>query len=60
MQKKWTIRVLAVFVFFLSAIVLKGETRGVESGQRYDELVIRNVTVIDGKGSRLVVPWILS
>jgi imidazolonepropionase-like amidohydrolase len=51
MQKKWTIRVLAVFVFFLSAIVLKGETRGVESGQRYDELVIRNVTVIDGKGT---------
>lgn len=56
MQKKWTICVLTVCVFFLSAIVLKGESRGVESGQRYDELVIRNVTVIDGKGTPLRGP----
>ncbi len=30
---------------------LRSETRGVESGQRYDRLVIRNVVVIDGKGT---------
>ena len=51
MQKKWVICVLAVFMFFLSDGILMGESRGVESGQRYDELVIRNVTVIDGKGT---------
>ena len=51
MPKKWTISVLTICVFFLSALVLKSETRGVESGHRYDELVIRNVTVIDGKGT---------
>ena len=28
-----------------------GETRGVENGQRYERLVIRNVVVIDGKGT---------
>lgn len=28
-----------------------GETRGVEHGQRYDRLIIRNVIVIDGKGT---------
>jgi len=28
-----------------------GETRGIESGQRYDRLVIRNVMVVDGKGT---------
>ena len=48
MLKKWAICVLTVCVLFLSAFVLKGESRGVKSGQRYDELVIRNVTVIVG------------
>ena len=51
MKKKWIMCVLTICVFFLSAVVLKGESRGVVSGQRYDELVIRNVTVIDGKGT---------
>jgi imidazolonepropionase-like amidohydrolase len=31
--------------------VLRAESRGVEHGQRYDRLVIRNVIVIDGKGT---------
>jgi len=30
---------------------LRSETRGVENGQRYNRLVIRNVIVIDGKGT---------
>jgi dihydroorotase-like cyclic amidohydrolase len=30
---------------------LSSQTRGVESGQRYDRLVIRNVVVVDGKGT---------
>lgn len=51
MQKKWIVGVLAICVFFLSAMALKGESKGVVSGQRYDELVIRNVVVIDGKGT---------
>ena len=28
-----------------------GQTRGVESGERYGRLVIRNVILIDGKGT---------
>lgn len=51
MQKKWIVGVLAICVLFLSAMDLKGESKGIESGQRYDELVIRNVVVIDGKGT---------
>lgn len=36
--------------------VLSGQTRGVENGQRYEKLVIRNVIVIDGKGTPPVGP----
>jgi len=35
---------------------LIGQTRGVENGQRYEKLVIRNVIVIDGKGTPPVGP----
>ncbi len=35
---------------------LSGQTRGVENGQRYERLVIRNVTLIDGKGTPPVGP----
>ncbi|MDH5706172.1 MAG: amidohydrolase family protein, partial [Candidatus Aminicenantes bacterium] len=35
---------------------LNGQTRGVENGQRYERLVIRNVIVIDGKGTPPVGP----
>lgn len=34
-----------------AASILKAESRGVEHGRRYDRLVIRNVIVIDGKGT---------
>lgn len=51
MKNKICVVVLVICVFFGSAAVLNGESRGVEPGQRYDELVIRNVIVIDGKGT---------
>lgn len=35
----------------VAASVLRAESRGVEHGRRYDRLVIRNVIVIDGKGT---------
>jgi imidazolonepropionase-like amidohydrolase len=44
--------VLSLLAFLISAAAaLQAESRGVEHGQRYDRLVIRNVTVIDGKGT---------
>jgi imidazolonepropionase-like amidohydrolase len=47
-------------LFFLLAIAgfasAAAETRGVEHGQRYDRLVIRNVLVIDGKGTPMRGP----
>jgi imidazolonepropionase-like amidohydrolase len=43
---------LAVLVILLGTVsVLQAQSRGVEHGQRYDRLVIRNVIVIDGKGT---------
>ena len=35
----------------LLAVSLAAQTRGVEHGRRYDRLVIRDVTIIDGKGT---------
>ncbi len=53
-------RVLIVLALFVSGLLviqgLFGETRGVENGKRYERLVIRNVTVIDGKGTPPVGP----
>lgn len=46
------ILVLAGFAVAASA----AESRGVEHGQRYDRLVIRNVLVIDGKGTPMRGP----
>jgi imidazolonepropionase-like amidohydrolase len=51
MRKKWIVCVLAFCFFVLSATVSQAQSRGVETGQRYEELVIRNVIVIDGKGT---------
>jgi imidazolonepropionase-like amidohydrolase len=53
MKKLAGISVVLCLVAFMAgnAPVLRGETRGVEHGRRYDRLVIRNVTVIDGKGT---------
>jgi imidazolonepropionase-like amidohydrolase len=43
---------LAVLVILLGTVsALQAQSRGVEHGQRYDRLVIRNVMVIDGKGT---------
>jgi imidazolonepropionase-like amidohydrolase len=51
MRKQRIAFILSVCAVFLSAVLLNGQSRGVESGQRYEELVIRNVTLIDGKGT---------
>jgi imidazolonepropionase-like amidohydrolase len=51
MKKLRTFGVLAVCVLFFLAPYLLSESKGIKSGQRYDELVIRNVMVVDGKGT---------
>lgn len=43
--------VLGIALAVLPAIPASAQTRGVDHGRRYDRLVIRNVTVIDGKGT---------
>ena len=44
--------ILTILAFVIGgAAALRAENRGVEHGQRYDRLVIRNVIVIDGKGT---------
>lgn len=51
MKKK---RVIFPYFFFLLIAFVQwstGETRGVESGCRYDRLLIKNVFLIDGKGT---------
>ncbi len=40
-----------ILAVLLAARGSGSETRGIESGNRYDRLVIRNVVVIDGKGT---------
>ncbi len=43
---------LLLFVFSIrSSMSFGAESRGIEHGRRYDRLVIRNVVVIDGKGT---------
>ncbi len=44
---------MAILVFGLAvtASASRAESRGVEHGRRYDRLIIRNVLVIDGKGT---------
>ncbi|MEE9390717.1 MAG: hypothetical protein V3U91_05685, partial [Candidatus Aminicenantaceae bacterium] len=49
-KKLFAVISIILFCFLLSQ-GLSSETRGVENGQRYDRLVIRNVIVIDGKGT---------
>jgi imidazolonepropionase-like amidohydrolase len=44
--------VLSFLAFMIgAAAALRAESRGIEHGQRYERLVIRNVIVIDGKGT---------
>ncbi len=40
---------LLIPVFFTQALI--SQTKGIENGQRYDRLVIRNVMIVDGKGT---------
>lgn len=49
-KKSLTIVSIVLFCLLLTQ-GLRAETRGVESGQRYGRLVIRNVVVVDGKGT---------
>ena len=51
MKSKMRLAASVACVMFLSVFILNGESRGVESGQRYEELVIRNVILVDGKGT---------
>jgi len=47
-----SLTILSVLVLLLGTVsALPAQSRGVEHGQRYDRLVIRNVVVIDGKGT---------
>ncbi|MHB8054469.1 MAG: amidohydrolase family protein [Candidatus Aminicenantales bacterium] len=41
----------AIFLWTTAALSVSAQTRGVDHGQRYDRLIIRNVTIIDGKGT---------
>jgi len=50
-QKKLASVLIAVIAGFLLTQAGWGETRGVKNGERYDRLVIHNVTVIDGNGT---------
>jgi cytosine/adenosine deaminase-related metal-dependent hydrolase len=52
MKKSLACMVITVAAVLLAAAsALPAETRGVDHGQRYDRLVIRNAIVIDGKGT---------
>ncbi len=50
------IGLLGILVLAGFAVAAAAESRGVEHGQRYDRLVIRNVLVIDGKGTPMRGP----
>ena len=52
LKSKNVLTSIAILLFFLiSYQVLFAEIKGVESGQRYDRLIIRNVIMIDGNGT---------
>ncbi len=53
-MKKTTVLLLGLSLIVLlagPALPARAESRGVEHGQRYDRLVVRNVTVINGNGT---------
>jgi hypothetical protein len=50
-RKKWIFRLSVVLLCFVFSQGLWSQTQGVVSGERYNRLVIRNVMVIDGKGT---------
>jgi hypothetical protein len=49
-QKTFHILVTVLLCFFFVS-GLWGQTKGVKSGERYERLIIRNVFLIDGKGT---------
>lgn len=50
-QKGWIYRLSVVLCCFVLTQGLWSQTQGIVTGQRYDRLIIRNVSVIDGKGT---------
>jgi len=42
---------LLISLFLLQPYILLGETKGIENGHQYDQLVIRNVIIVDGNGT---------
>lgn len=58
MNKKRCYRAILIILFcFLLTQAVSSETKGVESGQRYDRLIIRNVITIDGNGTPAKGPF---
>jgi imidazolonepropionase-like amidohydrolase len=58
-KMKKTTQILSMVMMFLTLAFCVGfanETHGVESGQRYERLVIRNALLIDGKGTPMRGP----
>jgi imidazolonepropionase-like amidohydrolase len=54
MSSRKMIAFLCAGLFLLAAaaaVHVSAQTRGVDHGQRYDRLIIRNVTIIDGNGT---------
>ena len=50
-RKKWIYRLSGVLLCFVFSQGLWSQTQGITGGERYNRLVIRNVMVIDGKGT---------
>jgi hypothetical protein len=51
-RNRWIIPLaLVAVVLFLAAAAFSAENRAVDHGRRYDRLVIRDVIIIDGKGT---------
>jgi len=46
----------AAVILFAAVVPASAQTRGVEHGKRYDRLIIRNVMIIDGKGTPMRGP----
>lgn len=56
MRPRFCLSFCVVILLLASAVYPAVETKGVESGQRYDQLVIRNVIAIDGNGTPAAGP----
>ena len=56
-QKGSKFAIILVILCLLLTLETWSETKGVESGQRYDQLVITNVMVIDGNGTPASGPF---